>query len=227
MTSASAESSLWWKTFDRQAKIEGAIYMTKYEKGVALRSTFRYLLGLLARYRQYLSLCNRIRKMRNAGARIGQDVAIGRAMRFAGFANLTIGNHCSLQSGFLDTRAPITVGEHVIIGGSVEISTCQHDIDSSEWEFEPHGIVIEDYVWIASRALILPRCHRIGRGAVIGAGSVVTKDVPPMAVVGGIPARILRYRECVHDKLVVESLQGGDLHAYIKARGLKNACGSH
>lgn len=198
--------------------------MTNYQQRIISRSRFRYLVGLLARIKQYIPIWFRIWKMRKAGARIGNDVAMGRGVRFAGFSNLTIGHHCSFQSGYIDTRAQVVIGDYVVFGSGVEISTCQHDIDSPEWEFEPHGIVIEDYVWIASRALILPGCHRIGRGAVVGAGSVVTKDVPPMAVVGGNPARILRYRGCVHENIVVESLQGGDLHAYIKARRMnKNA----
>lgn len=68
--------------------------------------------------------------------------------------------------------------------------------------------------------------RRIGRGAVIGAGSVVAKDVEPMAVMAGNPARLLRYRKCVHSNLVVESLLGNDLITYIKtwvkAKGRRN-----
>lgn len=63
------------------------------------------------------------------------------------------------------------------------------------------NVIIDDYVWIASRATILPGVH-IGRGAVVASGAVVTKDVPPLAIVGGVPAKILKYRkDCMKYKL--------------------------
>lgn len=65
-------------------------------------------------------------------------------------------------------------------------------------------------------------CRHIGRGAVIGAGAVVAKDVPPMAVVVGNPAKIIRYRKCVHDSLVVESMLGGDFEKYCETRRQKD-----
>ena len=65
--------------------------------------------------------------------------------------------------------------------------------------------------------MILPSCRHIGRGAVIGAGSVVVKDVPSMAIVSGNPAQIIRYRKCVHENLCVEALQGGDFKSYVHA----------
>lgn len=55
-------------------------------------------------------------------------------------------------------------------------------------------LVIEHDVWIGHGAIITPRCHRIGLGAIVGAGAVVTKDVPDFAIVAGNPARVLRYR---------------------------------
>ena len=54
--------------------------------------------------------------------------------------------------------------------------------------------IIEDYVWLASRVTVLPGVH-IGRGAVVASGAVVTKDVPPLAIVAGIPAKIIGYRK--------------------------------
>ena len=81
-------------------------------------------------------------------------------------------------------------------------------------EHKYYGLEIEDYVWIASNVLILPSCRRIGKGAVIGAGSFVVKDVPPMAVMGGNPAQCLKTRKNIHSKLVIASLLSGDLKIY-------------
>ena len=53
-------------------------------------------------------------------------------------------------------------------------------------------MIIEDYVWLASRVTVLPGVHN-GRGAVVASGAVVTKDVPPLAIVAGIPAKIIGY----------------------------------
>lgn len=59
---------------------------------------------------------------------------------------------------------------------------------------ETPGLLIEHDAWIGANVIITPRCHRIGIGAVVGAGSVVTSDVPDFAIAAGTPARILRYR---------------------------------
>ena len=130
--------------------------------------------------------------------------------------NLCIGSNTSIGSYKIDLRSPVRIGNRVIISNDSEIITTSHYIDSPEWEPKYYGIEIEDYVWIASDVLILPSCRKIGYGAVIGAGSVVTNDVPPMSVVGGNPAGIIRQRSCVHSKLVISSLLSGDLKIYWK-----------
>lgn len=71
-------------------------------------------------------------------------------------------------------------------------------------------------MWISTNVLILPSCRRIGRGAVIAAGSVVVKDVEPMSVVSGNPAKEIRKRKCVHSNLIVEGQLGGDYITYKK-----------
>jgi putative colanic acid biosynthesis acetyltransferase WcaF len=73
------------------------------------------------------------------------------------------------------------------------IYTLQHDTDSPEFAVVGGPVVIEDYVYVGPRVIILPNV-RIGRGAVIAAGAVVTKDIPPYAIVGGVPARFIRER---------------------------------
>ena len=102
----------------------------------------------------------------------------------------------------LDGRGgQLTIGANVDIAQEVNIWTEQHDYDDPMYGNKGGNVIIDDYVWIASRATILPGVH-IGRGAVVASGAVVTKDVPPLAIVGGVPAKILKYRkDCMKYKL--------------------------
>ena len=192
--------------------------MTDYEKDIRSRGFVRYWLGLLALLLRWFRIQLKLRKMRKAGATIGSHVGISSNIVPPASKNLKIGDHVSIQTDWIDVRAPLTIGDYVILGDSASIITCSHDIDDPEWKFKPYGLVVEDYVWIATRAMILPSCRKIGRGAVIGAGSVVVKDVPPMAVVSGNPAQIIRYRKCVHEGLKPENLLGGGLADYLAVR---------
>ena len=112
----------------------------------------------------------------------------------------------------------VEIGNNVIIGVGNTILTNSHNIDSPEWETKKYGIEIEDYVWISTNCMILPSCRHIGKGAVIGAGSVVVEDVPDFAVMSGNPAKVIKYRKCLHTNLVVESIHNGDLKIYSKIR---------
>lgn len=132
--------------------------------------------------------------------------------------NVTIGDCTSIQTDDIDFRSPVNIGSHVIIGYGTEIITTSHNIDSPEWEQKHYGIVIEDYVWIPTKVLVLPSCRHIGYGAVVGSGSVVVKNVDEMSVVSGNPAKEFKKRKCTHSRLVVESLLGGDFQTYQNTR---------
>lgn len=103
-------------------------------------------------------------------------------------SNSIVGNDC-----FLDGRRGLVIGNNVNIGGHVHIFTLEHDPQSSSFGVQGGPVVIEDYVYIASRATILPDV-RVGKGAVVAAGAVVTKDVPAYEIVGGVPARTIGTR---------------------------------
>ena len=192
--------------------------MTNYEQDIRSRGVLRYWLGFFARLMPWLKIQCKLRKMRRAGATIGNHIGIGSNIMPPASKNLKIGDHVSIHTDRIDVRAPLTIGDYVILGDSASIITCSHDIDDPEWKFKAYGLEIEDYVWIATRAMILPSCRKIGRGAVMGAGAVVVKDVPPMAVVSGNPAQIIRYRKYLHEKLKPEHLLGGGLADYLKVR---------
>lgn len=97
--------------------------------------------------------------------------------------NTIIGDHC-----FLDGRAPLTIGNHVDIASQVLIYNDEHDINSPNFGNSFGSVTIGDYVFIGPRAIIMPNVS-IGRGAVVAAGAIVTKDIPDFEVWGGVPAK--------------------------------------
>lgn len=94
----------------------------------------------------------------------------------------------------LDVRGGLNIGADVSISPEVMILTAAHDMNDPSFALTVAPVVIEDNVWIGSRVTVLPGVT-IGRGAVVAAGSVVTRDVPALAVIGGVPARQIGLRE--------------------------------
>ena len=96
-------------------------------------------------------------------------------------------------------QGPVNIGKDVMIGPECYIYTQNHEHSRTDIHMISQGyekekpVMIGDDVWIGSRVTILPGVN-IGNGAIIGASSVVTKDVPDYAVVGGNPAKVLKYR---------------------------------
>lgn len=136
----------------------------------------------------------------------GKEVRLGRGMRMYGSKNLTIGNDVGIGEGalFMCTRAKITIGDHVMFGPRVTVITGGHRMNlvgrymTSVTEAEKEAgddrdIIFKGDNWIGANATVL-RGVTVGEGAVIAAGAVVTKDVPPYAIVGGVPARVLKMR---------------------------------
>lgn len=109
--------------------------------------------------------------------------------------NIYIGNNTTINKDtLLDGRGgKIIIGNCVDIAQEVRILTLQHDYNSTDYKAVGNDVKIEDYAWIASRCTILPGV-RIGKGAVVATGAVVTKDVLDYTVVGGIPARKIGVR---------------------------------
>lgn len=110
--------------------------------------------------------------------------------------NISIGNNCVINKKvLLDGRGGnLIIGNNVDIAQETNIWTLEHDVHDDYHKDKGADVIIEDDVWIASRCTILPGVT-IGRGAVVASNSVVTKDVPQMAIVGGVPAKIIGTRK--------------------------------
>jgi len=125
----------------------------------------------------------------------GNFVAMG--IKYLGSPfRLTIGNNCVINKGIsFDVRGgEIKIGNYVDLAQETNIWTLEHDPHDDFHSGRGGDVIIEDYAWIASRVTILPNIT-IGRGAVVACNSVVTKDVPPMAIVAGIPAKVIGTRK--------------------------------
>lgn len=145
------------------------------------------------------------RLLRELIAECGSSVSIPPDVRFFGY-DIHLGDHVFLGSGMvcMCKNAPIRIGDHVMFGPGVTMITGDHRIDMigkymidvTEEEKLPENdapIVLEGDNWIGANATIL-KGVTIGRGAVVAAGAVVTADIPPYAIVGGVPAKVIKYR---------------------------------
>lgn len=108
---------------------------------------------------------------------------------------LHIGADCVINAPlFLDLSAEIRIGSRVSIGHHCVFVTAQHEIGPANFRAGTntgHPIVVEDGCWIAARSTILPGV-RVGQSSIVASGAVVPDDVPPNALVGGVPARLIR-----------------------------------
>lgn len=134
-------------------------------------------------------------------------------------------------NAYFDGTGEIKIFNGVIFGPDVTIYTRSHNYNSVCLEALPFDqkmlvapVVINEFVWVGSKVIILPGVH-VGKGAVIAAGSVVTKHVPDYAVVGGNPANVLKYRnKDLFDSLVnseepfVYNKKGHEKEYYLKGK---------
>lgn len=128
------------------------------------------------------------------GVKIGHQSPI-----YSGFewwaGHFVVGDGCNI--GFhchIDCRRSVYIGNNVCLATGVMIWTLHHDYNDEKFCVKGGSVTIGDYSWICSRAIILPGVT-IGEGAVVASGAVVTKDVEPWTIVGGVPAKKIGNRE--------------------------------
>lgn len=133
-----------------------------------------------------------------------------------GLWNLSIGDGSSIPKGsvFYCTEAPLNIGKKVIFGPNPTIITGNHRIDvigrfimdsNDKLPENDAPVTVEDDVWTGANITIL-KGVTIGRGSVIAAGAIVTKSCPPYSIIGGVPAKVLKYRFTIEETLQHEAI---------------------
>lgn len=127
----------------------------------------------------------------------GKNVNIERGSFFT--PQLEIGDNSGIGIN-CEVYGPVKIGDNVMMGPEVVIYTRNHKIEQTDIPIQAQGytedapVIIGNDVWIGRRVIILPGT-RIGNGCVIGAGAVVTRDLPSFSVSGGVPARVIKMRK--------------------------------
>lgn len=128
----------------------------------------------------------------------GDKIGAARVPKIARTAKVSVGHNCGFNGLIVSGLGGVTIGSYFHSGTNVKIMLGSHDYEYGDkipygTHFTKKNIVIDDFVWIGSDVIICGNVH-IGEGAIIAIGSVVVKDVPPYAIVGGNPAKIIKYR---------------------------------
>jgi len=167
----------WVVAKARQTQRSGLVYANNHIMSACLSRSLR-----MAWYRRVM------------GFEVGIGSSILPDFRVSEPCKLTIGEHTVVNNSCrFDNRHRIVIGNNASISYGVLLLTLGHDIDSADFATKGGDIYIDDYVWLCANCMIMPSV-RIGRGAVVLSGSVVTHDVEPFSVVGGVPARFVRKR---------------------------------
>jgi len=137
---------------------------------------------------------------------LGDATIISHKVKITGAHNISIGAETSITNRcILNGVGGITIGNYVLIGYETIIMTSMRNHGSVDKPIKYQGsqlkpVTIEDDVWIGARSIILPGVT-ISKGAIIGSGSVVTKNVSPYTIVGGVPAKVIGHRGHNHEAL--------------------------
>lgn len=172
-------------------KLGGVI--TYYSIGYNLPGNYSPIIG---------KFCSKIRSgiLHFVNHDISKSTNIGKRAYVGNIKDLKISEGSGLGNRFRMQNVNLSIGKDVMCAEDVLIIGGGHIYSSKQIAMKYQGtmpktsLIIEDDVWIGARAIIIAKNNIIGKGAIIGAGAVVTKDVPPYAIVGGNPAKIIKYR---------------------------------
>jgi len=153
-----------------------------------LATKLAYNIGRLHGRRLRLYLYRRI------GMKIGKDCMIRRGVYLGSPNELELGDGSFVGRASLYCTGGVKIGRNVNVSDGAVIITAKHDVNSPSFEAKYEPITIEDWVWVATNAIVLAGVT-IGEGAIVAAGAVVTKDVPAYSVVGGNPAKVIGDRK--------------------------------
>ena len=151
-------------------------------------------------YKLHLASCIPIHHVRRfayrfGGMTIGRGSTIHTGMSMFAPSGIVIGEDTIIgEKSTIDGRGKVTIGNHVDIASEVMIYTSEHDVNDATFKAIVAPVVIKDYVFIGPRAIVLPGVT-IGKGAVVGACAVVTKNVEDYMIVGGVPAQVIGERK--------------------------------
>lgn len=180
---------------EREKMLAGELYYFLDPEINAIREAKE---AIMARYNSAATAEERRRLLPELVGRVGAGTIIEAPFYCSYGKHIELGDHVYLNFActILDS-ARVSIGDHTMLGPNVQLYTAAHPLEAepriSCFE-EALPIIIEDRVWIGGGAIVLPGV-RIGRQAVVGAGSVVTRDVAPNTVVAGNPARVIRVIE--------------------------------
>jgi maltose O-acetyltransferase len=130
----------------------------------------------------------------------GKSLVVENGAYFGSGKDFIVGFEGGFGTNFKSLNRIVTVGDHLMMSEDVLFLGGGHRYDKIDIPMGHQGdggkteLNIGNDVWIGARVMVLPGCKHIGNGAVVGAGAVVTKDVPDYAIVGGNPARVIKYR---------------------------------
>ena len=165
-------------------------YLWKYrERPIELRRLIVVLIKRFFLFFPLIYLFVRPMLFRIKGAKIGKLVVIGKSKIQGKIGNLAIGDQTSFGQCEITLHDTVSVGRCVVINDGAILLTASHRLSDPQWRHKKGKIIINDYAWIATNAIILPGVT-IGKGAVVGAGAVVRQDVPEYAVVIGNPCSV-------------------------------------